>query len=233
MITELQAHSWKTVEKEILEQGFSILPRAISENQCEEFCRWYPDNQLFRKTINMSRYRFGEGEYKYFQYPLPPVLQNLRTALYQKLAPVANSWAGALHPGISFPASHEEFLEICRQKGQVRPTPLLLVYEKGGHNTLHQDLYGEVYFPFQAVVFLKQVNDDYTGGEFLLVEQRPRAQSRGYALGPNKGDMVIFATRQRPVPGSRGYYRVQMRHGVSTVHEGSRMTLGIPFHDAL
>ena len=232
MITELQAHSWKIVEKEILEQGFSILPQAISENQCEEFCSWYPDHSLFRKTINMSRYRFGEGEYKYFQYPLPAVLQNLRTALYEKLAPAANNWARVLQPGISFPASHAEFLEACRQKGQVRPTPLLLVYEKGGHNTLHQDLYGEVYFPFQAVIFLKQVNDDYTGGEFLLVEQRPRAQSRGYSLSPNKGDMIIFATRQRPVPGSRGYYRVQMRHGVSTVHGGSRMTLGMPFHDA-
>ena len=233
MITELQVRSWETIEKDILEQGFSILPNAISENQCEEVSRWYPDGQLFRKTINMSRYRFGDGEYKYFQYPLPPALNNLRTFLYEKLAPAANISARALQSGVSFPASHVEFLQACRQQGQLRPTPLLLTYQKGGHNTLHQDLYGAVYFPFQAVIFLKQVNEDYTGGEFLLVEQRPRAQSRGYSFSLDKGDMIIFATQQRPVQGSRGYYRVQMRHGVSTVHSGSRMTLGIPFHDAL
>lgn len=227
-----QVSNWDHVLAEIREQGFSHIKGAFSATDCDEIAGYYTIDSLFRKTIDMARYRFGKGQYKYLKYPLPPVIQSLRTSLYEKLAPEANKWAHALQLSITFPPSHDEFIQTCANQGQQRPTPLLLTYTEGDYNTLHQDLYGDIYFPFQAVFFLKQPGKDYCGGEFLMVEQRPRAQSRGYCLAPQKGDLVIFATNQRPVAGTRGFYRVQMRHGVSTIHWGHRMALGIPFHDA-
>jgi hypothetical protein len=180
----------------------------------------------------MRRFRFGEGEYKYFKYPLPSLVQTLREDVYPRLAIIANAWSKTLGEPGDFPMSHDQLLTVCRQHGQTKPTPLVLHYTAGGYNCLHQDLYGEVAFPLQLTVFLSRRDRDFTGGEFLLVEQRPRAQSRGEALSPEQGEIVIFATRYRPMQGTRGYYRVNMRHGVSTVHSGSRFTLGVIFHDA-
>ena len=181
----------------------------------------------------MERHRFGLGEYKYFQYPLPELLQNLRTELYPYLVPVANQWMEALKMGKTFPVTHSALLEECARHGQLKPTPLILKYGKGGFNTLHQDLYGEVYFPLQCVLFLNEPGIDYTGGEFVLTQQTPRAQSRAIVLTPKKGDMLIFTTSFRPVQGSRGYYRATIKHGVSEVLRGERHTLGIIFHDAV
>jgi len=188
--------------EELLNRGFVALKKAISAEQCDEIMGWYYQTDLYRTTINMARYRFGEGEYKYFQYPMPHLLANLREQLYELLVPAANLWATAMKANITFPASHSDFLEQCHQAGQLRPTPLILTYGEGGHNTLHRDLYGDVYFPFQPVFFLKQPGWDYEGGEFVLVEQRPRAQSRAWSLSPEQGDLVIFASSQRPVKGS-------------------------------
>jgi hypothetical protein len=180
----------------------------------------------------MKRFRFGEGEYKYFMYPLPPLVQTLRNVIYPHLAVTANSWAQALGQSDRYPLSHDKLLAFCRRHKQTKATPLLLRYAAGGYNCLHQDLYGEVAFPLQLTVFLSRPGRDFSGGEFLLVEQCPRAQSRGEVLAPEQGAIVIFTTRYRPMQGTRGYYRVNMRHGVSTVHSGSRYTLGVIFHDA-
>ena len=180
----------------------------------------------------MAKYRFGAGEYKYFANPLPPLVQRLRTETYARLVPVANRWMERLGKPHRYPAALDEFLARCREQGQTRPTPLLLRYEAGGYNCLHQDLYGELAFPLQMVVALSARESDYTGGEFLLVEQRPRAQSRGEAIAIEQGGAVIFANNERPVPSARGDSRVVMRHGVSRVRSGVRMTLGIIFHDA-
>lgn len=220
------------MEADLMTKGFTHIAKVLSEEQCAEIRSWYGQAGRFRTTINMARYRFGEGEYKYFTYPLPELLQKLRSELYEALVPAANAWARALQLPVNFPNRHADFISHCHAHGQKRPTPLLLTYGEGGHNTLHQDLYGAVYFPFQPVFFLSQPGWDYQGGEFVLVEQRPRAQSRAWSLSPGLGDLIVFATSQRPVQGSKGYYRVQMRHGVSTVHSGHRMTLGIPLHDA-
>jgi hypothetical protein len=192
----------------------------------------YDAEHLFRSRIDMKRFRFGEGEYKYFAYPLPPLVHALRESLYPRLAVIANAWAKATGQPEHFPSTHEQLLAFCRRNGQTKPTPLLLRYAAGDYNCLHQDLYGAVAFPLQLTAFLSRPGRDYSGGEFLLVEQRPRAQSRGEALAPEQGEIVIFATRHRPVEGSRGYHRVTMRHGVSTVRSGSRLTLGVIFHDA-
>ncbi|MEQ9101911.1 MAG: 2OG-Fe(II) oxygenase [Imperialibacter sp.] len=226
------ADNAENLQATLLSQGFVHLESVLTQEQCEAIMAWYTEPSLFRTTINMARYRFGEGEYKYFNYPLPDQLQSLRQQLYEILVPAANLWSKALRLNLIFPDSHADFLKLCHDKGQRRPTPLLLTYGDGGYNTLHQDLYGDVYFPFQPVFFLKQPGWDYEGGEFILAEQRPRAQSKAVSLTPKQGDLIIFATSQRPVMGSKGYYRVQMRHGVSTVHSGHRMTLGIPLHDA-
>jgi hypothetical protein len=180
----------------------------------------------------MKRFRFGAGEYKYFSYPLPPLVQALRENIYPRLAVIANAWARTLRQPEEFPLSHDQLLAFCRRNGQTKPTPLLLRYGAGDYNCLHQDLYGTVAFPLQLTAFLSRPERDYTGGEFLLIEQRPRAQSRGEVLAPKQGEIAIFATRHRPLEGNRDYYRVSMRHGVSTVHSGSRYTLGIIFHDA-
>ena len=212
--------------------GFARLPSLLDATECQALAALYDDGARFRSRIDMARFRFGVGEYQYFAAPLPPRVQALREALYAGLAPIANAWSARLKAGTRYEPTLGGFLERCHAAGQTRPTPLLLKYAAGGYNCLHQDLYGAVAFPLQVVVALSRPGDDYRGGEFLLVEQRPRAQSRGHALTIDCGDAVVFATNHRPVAGTRGDYRVVMRHGVSTVTSGARMTLGIIFHDA-
>ncbi|HKT35783.1 MAG TPA: 2OG-Fe(II) oxygenase [Nitrospira sp.] len=223
---------WKAIEASLWQRGYAKTDRFLTPEECDALIALYGQEQLFRSRIDMKRFRFGEGEYKYFTYPLPPLVQALRENIYPRLAVIANAWAKALGQPESFPPSHEKFLAFCRRRGQTKPTPLLLRYGAGDYNCLHQDMYGTVAFPMQLTAFLNRPERDFSGGEFLLVEQRPRAQSRGEVLAPEQGQIVIFATRHRPVEGTRGYYRVTMRHGVSTVHSGSRFTLGVIFHDA-
>lgn len=213
-------------------QGYALLPSLLSPDLCGGLVESYNDSRLYRKTIDMQRYRFGQGEYKYFQYPLPEVIQKLRTILYPPLSVIANEWASHLKTGISFPDDHEQFLTMCVEKNQTRPTPLILRYEQGGFNTLHQDLYGDIYFPFQVVIVLSKTGIDFTGGEFVMTEQIPRAQSKAMVIQPNQGDAVVFTTHSRPIKGSRGYYRANMKHGISEVKSGERYALGIIFHDA-
>jgi hypothetical protein len=192
----------------------------------------FDEDRRFRSHIDMARYRFGEGEYKYFAAPLPSVVQTLRESLYPELAPVANAWMEALGDRTRFPTTLAGLLDACARHKQTRPTPLLLRYAPGDYNCLHQDLYGDVYFPLQTAFFLNAPGVDYTGGEFVLLEQRPRAQSAAEVIVPPQGAAVMFTTRLRPMKGTRGYYRVNMRHGVSRVRSGQRHTLGIIFHDA-
>lgn len=223
---------WKSIEASLWQRGYAKIGPLLTAKECDAVIALYHKADLFRSRIDMQRFRFGEGEYKYFKYPLPSLVRALRDHLYPHLAIIANAWSKALGEPGDFPMSHARLLTVCRQHGQTKPTPLLLHYSAGGYNCLHQDLYGEVAFPLQLTVFLSRRDRDFTGGEFLLVEQRPRAQSRGEALNPEQGEIVIFSTRYRPVRGARGYYRANMRHGVSTVHSGSRVTLGVIFHDA-
>ncbi|HEV8716752.1 MAG TPA: 2OG-Fe(II) oxygenase [Candidatus Binatia bacterium] len=223
---------WQAIEQSLWERGYAKTPPVLTLDECAELIRLYPDNAKFRSRIDMARHRFGVGEYKYFADPLPPLVQALRTHAYPPLATIANRWMKALRLPQRFPADLPEFLAHCRKHGQTKPTPLLLYYEAEGYNCLHQDLYGEVAFPLQLACFLSRRNHDYTGGEFLLVEQRPRAQSRGEAITPEQGEIIIFTTRYRPAAGVRGYHRVQMRHGVSRITSGSRYTLGVIFHNA-
>ncbi len=227
----LQATDWVTVLDHINRKGYTTISGVLDEAQCENLIQQYENPNLYRKTINMARYRFGEGQYKYFSYPLPDVVSLLRASLYAHLAPLANQWMNQLNLSAVFPGEFETFVHQCHQHGQEKPTPLILKYEKGSYNTLHQDLYGTIYFPLQAIISLSQPDKDYVGGELLLTEQRPRAQSKGIVLRPNLGDLVIIATNFRPVKGSKGYYRVNMKHGVSEVLQGDRYTLGIIFHD--
>jgi hypothetical protein len=224
---------WPSIESSLDGQGFARIPPVLTAKQCESLAALYDDDSHFRSRIEMKRFRFGVGEYKYFAAPLPPIVETLREQLYEQLAPTANRWAARRKNGEAreFPDRLDAFRRKCHEAGQQRPTPLLLSYKEGGYNCLHQDIYGDLAFPLQ-VVFMLSRRDDYSGGEFLLVEQRPRAQSRGHALAVDQGAGVIFATRERPVEGTRGSYRVAMRHGVSTVMSGARMTLGIIFHDA-
>jgi hypothetical protein len=193
----------------------------------------YDKPELYRKTITMERYRFGLGEYKYFNYPLPEILQTIRETVYPRLAPMANQWMEWLRLAPRFPASLAELQSRCHEHGQTKPTVLILRYGSGGHNALHQDLYGEVFFPIQLVLFFNEPDEDFTGGEFVLVEQTPRAQSKAIVLQPRRGDMLLFTTNFRPAKSARGFYRANMRHGVSEVRTGQRHTLGIIFHDAL
>lgn len=221
------------ITESLNQQGYVLCPAILSAEECEQVRQLYVQPDLYRKTVLMERHRFGRGEYKYFTYPLPSLLQSLREQLYPLLVPVADLWMQVLNIERRFPATHEELLAECRAAGQQKATPLILKYGPGGHNTLHQDLYGECYFPFQAVFFLSESGIDHTGGEFVLTEQQPRAQSRATVLQPAKGDMLIFTTAFRPLKGSRGYYRAAVKHGVSTVHSGERYTLGLIFHDAV
>jgi hypothetical protein len=223
---------WNTVETSLNADGFARIPPLLDSQACEALASFYESEARFRSCIDMTRFRFGVGEYKYFAAPLPERVQALREELYAGLSPIANRWLARLKPDAGYEANLEAFLARCHAAGQTRPTPLLLRYTTGGYNCLHQDLYGTLAFPLQVVFALSRRDADYTGGEFLLVEQRPRAQSRGHSLTIDQGAGIAFATSHRPVAGSRGDYRVVMRHGVSTVTSGVRMTLGIIFHDA-
>ena len=217
---------------ELAEQGYSRLPKMLSAGECKELAALYEQESLFRANIDMARCRFGRGEYRYFRYPLPPMVASLRQELYPRLVPIAYEWAGLFGNSERFPASLDGFLQECHRRGQSRPTPLLLRYRAGDYNCLHQDLYGEIAFPFQVVFFLSEPGTDYSGGEFLLTEQIPRAQTMGRAILPEQGDGLVITTRHRPAQGKRGVYRVAVRHGVSPVLSGERYTLGIIFHDA-
>jgi hypothetical protein len=223
---------WTTIATELHRRGFATTPALLTPAECAALATLYDDENAFRSRIVMERFRFGLGEYKYLAYPLPPLVQSLRQALYPRLAPVANAWAERLGAAPSYPPELGQYLERCHAAGQTRPTPLILRYEEGGYNCLHQDLYGEHVFPVQATILLSRRGEDFEGGEFVLTEQRPRAQSMAEVVMLEQGEMVLFAVNQRPVEGQRGAYRVTMRHGVSRLKRGRRFTLGIIFHDA-
>ncbi len=223
---------WKPVYSALNEKGFAVIPGLWSAGECEKIRGYYDDVDQYRNVINMERYRFGRGEYKYFKYPLPPTIQQLRHSFYAPLAELANQWMSALGIAENYPDNHEGLILRCQAKGQSRPTPLILKYTTGGFNTLHQDLYGEVYFPLQVVIALSQHGRDFDGGEFVMTEQAPRAQSKAQVITLNEGDAMIFTTNFRPVKGVRGYYRAAMKHGISEVRSGERYALGIIFHDA-
>jgi len=223
--------NWDQVERDLDEKGYATTGPVLKQDECRKLISHYPEDQRFRSRIIMERFRFGSGEYKYFSNPLPEIVQKLRTNLYSPLAKIATRWKQLLGDTTIYPETLKQYLETCHRKGQTKPTPLMLKYQSGGYNCLHQDLYGEMVFPFQCTVFLSATSE-YSGGEFLLVEQRPRAQSRGEAILCEQGEMIIFPVRDRPVHGTRGYYRTNMRHGVSTIRSGERFTLGIIFHDA-
>jgi hypothetical protein len=224
---------WREAEASLARFGYARSRHALLEPaECRALSALYADDRLFRSRIDMARHRFGEGEYKYFARPLPPIVAALREGLYRRLAKIANAWMARLGEARRFPPGLEAFLAECAARGQARPTPLLLRYREGGYNCLHQDLYGEVAFPLQAMIPLSRPGADYTGGEFLLVEQRPRAQSVATAVLPARGELVIFPNRIRPVEGARGWYRANVRHGASRILTGSRDALAIIFHDA-
>jgi uncharacterized protein len=229
---DIKAMNWHTITNSLNSRGYAVMENVLSEAECKHLAGLYYDDYLYRSIINMQRYRFGQGEYKYFNYPLPPTIQALREILYSPLATIANEWMKKLEATIHFPEKHQEFVSECQTKSQSRPTPLILRYEPGGFNTLHQDMYGEIYFPFQVVFVLTQAGLDHEGGEFVLTEQIPRAQSKVEVLQPNQGDAVIFTTNFRPIKGIKGYYRAKMKHGVSEIKKGVRYSLGIIFHDA-
>lgn len=224
---------WAAAAEALETQGYAILPGLLSPENCADVAALYDREALFRSRVVMARHNFGRGEYQYFRYPHPPLIAQLREALYPPLAAIANRWAEQLGEETRFPASHADYLAHCHAAGQVRPTPLLLRYGPKDYNCLHQDLYGDLVFPLQAAVLLNEPGRDFTGGEFVLTEQRPRLQSRAMVAPLRKGDAVIFPVNQRPVQGSRGIYRVAMRHGVSEVRSGRRHVLGLIFHDAL
>ena len=232
IIRNINEIDWNDIVAKMHKNGYAIVPDFLSDKHCENLIGVYDNTQGYRKKVIMERYRFGFGEYKYFDYPLPDIVQALRENLYPPLASIANSWMQMLRINQSFPKSFEKLQAECHSNNQLKPTPLLLKYGIGGFNTLHQDLYGEVYFPLQTVFMLNEPNIDYTGGELVLTQQTPRAQSKAIVLTPQKGDMVILTTNFKPVKGARGYYRVNMKHGVSEVHDGERHTLGVIFHDA-
>lgn len=224
---------WSATAESLNNKGYATVPNILSADECDLLVAEYGEDSLYRKTIQMEKHGYGLGQYKYYNYPLPSVVQQLREGIYPNIAPVANNWMKALGIEKSFPGSLNELTVLCHQQGQNRPTPLILKYGVGGYNALHQDLYGEVFFPIQAVVCLNQPGRDFEGGEFVLVEQRPRMQSKAIVLNPGKGDMLIFTTNYRPAQGAKGYHRVNMRHGVSELRSGERHTLGVIFHDAM
>jgi hypothetical protein len=226
------AFDWTEVAATLDAQGWAVLPGLLSAAECDAVANLYDEGGGFRSRIVMARHGFGRGEYQYFAYPLPPAVQALRTGLYKRLAPIANRWHERMGMEARFPADHAAFLERCHRAGQQRPTPLLLRYGPGDYNCLHQDLYGEHVFPLQVAVLLSQPGEEFEGGELVLTEQRPRMQSRAMVVPLRKGDAVLFAVNSRPVAGTRGAYRVKLRHGVSLLRAGRRHTLGIIFHDA-
>jgi hypothetical protein len=228
----VSALDWPAINAGLDAEGFAVLPGLLDAGECAGIAALYAEASHFRSHILMARHGFGRGEYKYFQYPLPNLVAALREALYPELANAANRWSTMLRAGHNYPPSHAAFLDLCHAAGQIRPTPLLLQYGAGDYNCLHQDLYGELVFPVQVAILLSEPGPDFTGGELVLTEQRPRMQSRASVVPLRRGDAAAFAVHHRPVQGTKGVYRVTMRHGVSTVRSGRRHTLGIIFHDA-
>jgi hypothetical protein len=226
------AYDWQALADELGNYGCAVLPKLLSAEECRTIAALYPDESHFRSHIHMARHGFGKGEYRYFKYPLPHLVDGLRTGLYPHLAAVANEWNGRMGIDERYPDVHALFLKRCHDAGQTRPTPLLLQYVLGDFNCLHQDLYGDLAFPIQVAILLSEPGKDFTGGEFVLTEQRPRMQSRAEVVPLRQGDAVAFAVHNRPVQGSKGNYRVNLRHGVSRVRSGMRHTVGIIFHDA-
>lgn len=223
---------WERIFNYLDTQGCAVLSQLLVPHECEALAALYSQEHLFRSRVVMSRHGFGRGEYQYFSYPLPDLIAELRTAFYPQLVPLANRWNTAMGLDVQYPSAHADFISRCHRAGQLRSTPLLLQYEAGDYNCLHQDLYGEHVFPLQVAVLLSQPARDFAGGEFLLTEQRPRMQSRAEVVPLEQGDAVVFAVHHRPAQGTRGVYRVNMRHGVSRLRSGRRHTLGIIFHDA-
>jgi len=230
--TRVEALDWRSIESELNTRGAAVTGALLTADECGAMIQLYARRDFFRSRVVMQRHGFGQGEYQYFAYPLPPIVARMRSALYPPLARVANEWQAALGTEERFPERHEDYIAHCHRHGQTRPTPLLLRYGEGDYNCLHQDIYGEQVFPLQATILLGEPGIDFTGGEFVLTEQRPRRQSRVEVVPLRRGEAVIFAVRQRPVRGARGYYRVNLRHGVSRVLTGERFTCGIIFHDA-
>ena len=230
--SRVEAYGWQALADDLDSYGCAVLPKLLSRDESRMIAALYPDESHFRSRIQMARHGFGKGEYRYFKYPLPDLVSSLRTALYPRLASIANEWNGRMRIDERYPGDHATFLAQCQDAGQTRPTPLLLQYVPGDFNCLHQDLYGDLAFPIQVAILLSEPGRDFTGGEFVLTEQRPRMQSRVEVVPLAQGDAVAFAVHNRPVRGSRGHYRVNMRHGVSRIRSGMRHTLGIIFHDA-
>ena len=223
---------WSRISSNLDERGYTVTPRVLSEDECEGLAGLFDEGDRFRNVIDIRRLRFGSGVYKYFDNPLPEAVQGLREAFYLPLSKVANDWAAKLDAKETYPGTLEEFLDRCHKAAQMRPTPLILRYEEGDYNALHQDVYGEVSFPIQILTVLSRREEDYTGGEFLLMTQRPRAQSIGEAINLDQGEVLIFPNKHRPIEGKHGHYRVNVRHGVSPLRSGERYALGVIFHDA-
>lgn len=228
----VDALAWHTIEQDLDRYGCAAIRGLLAPQACDTLVALYPRDERFRSRIDMRRHGFGRGEYKYFDYPLPDLVEALRTAIYPRLVPIANRWNQAMGIDVAYPDEHADYLARCHRAGQRRPTPLMLQYQADDYNCLHQDLYGEHVFPLQVAILLSAPGKDFTGGEFVMTEQRPRMQSRAEVVSLSKGDAVVFAVSQRPVQGTRGTYRVNLRHGVSRLQSGRRYTLGIIFHDA-
>jgi uncharacterized protein len=227
----VRRYDWRQVDSDLGNYGAAVLEKLLTSKECQVVAGLYSEEEHFRSHIIMARHGFGKGEYRYFKYPLPKLIGDLRTALYSRLAPIANQWNERMGEEKRYPAEHADFLKRCHDQGQLRPTPLLLQYVPGDYNCLHQDLYGDLAFPIQVAVLLSEPGTDFTGGEFVLAEQRPRMQTRAEVVPLSQGDAIAFAVHHRPVQGTRGTYRVNLRHGVSRVRSGCRHTVGIIFHD--
>jgi uncharacterized protein len=232
VMQRVKSFDWKRVSQDLDARGSAMFEHLLFPDECQRMAALYTQDELFRSRVEMGRHGFGRGEYKYFSYPLPSLIAQLRTAIYPHLVPIANRWNASMGINIRYPEEHADFLERCHQAGQLKPTPLLLQYGADDYNCLHQDLYGEHVFPLQLAILLSEPGKDFTGGEFVMTEQRPRMQSRPEVVPLRQGDGVVFAVHNRPVQGSRGVYRVNLRHGVSRVRSGHRHTLGVIFHDA-
>jgi uncharacterized protein len=230
--SRVDAYEWSRISAHLDAHGWAMLPKLLTASECASIASLYADDSQFRSHVVMARYGFGRGEYKYFAYPLPDKVADLRTALYPLLVPIANGWNESMGIAVRYPDAHADFITRCHNAGQTRPTPLLLQYGEGDFNALHQDVYGEHVFPLQSAILLSEPEKDFTGGEFVLIEQRPRMQSRAEVVPLGRGDGVVWAVRNRPVQGTRGTYRVNLRHGVSRLRSGHRHTVGVIFHDA-
>ena len=228
----IESFDWQSIEDDLSARGNALLQQVLPRDACRSLANLYSDNSIFRSRVIMQRHGYGRGEYSYFSYPLPPMIAALRAGFYPRLAPIANRWNAAMGLEVRYPEQHIDFLARCHAAGQLKPTPLLLQYAQDDYNCLHQDLYGEHVFPLQVAILLSEPEKDFTGGEFVITEQRPRMQSREEVVPLRHGDAVIFAVHQRPARGARGVYRVNLRHGVSRIHSGHRHTLGVIFHDA-